>query len=482
MKHIKIEKTPKSFAKHPNMAKLLIIEDSKMLCKIFEELLDKYTDFDFDIAKSYEEAKSFLSKTRYEFAVADMNLPDAHSGEIIPLLNKHNIAPIVFTGIFDEEFREGFESAQIVDYVLKERYENIIYVVEKLKQLEANKKKTVLVVDDSALYASYLKQNFMLHHFKVISAANGKEALEKLELHPEIELVVTDYHMPVMDGLEFLRKIRKTRSRKDLSVLILTSDTNSYTTSRFLKDGANDYITKPFSRDEFYARIYQNIETIGLFESMQSSFDADIINLLSEITEFKSAETSSHVRRISDYTYLLSKLYGMFDEEAKMVAKMATLHDIGKVTVSDNILCKPGKLTKDEYKAMQEHTTNGSKLLLKAFNSAPKAGKVAQEIALYHHEKWDGSGYPSGLSGDEIPIHARIVGLVDVFDALMNKRVYKEAWDIEDVLKLIEENSGVHFEPKLVKLFLLNINCFINVINKYGEDAEDEYCKVKVNI
>ena len=463
------------------MAKLLIIEDSKMLCKIFDELLNKYTDFNFDIVNTYAKAEKLLSQTRYEFAVADMNLPDANNGEIISLLNRHNVAPIVFTGIFDEEFREGFESAQIVDYVLKERYENILYVVEKLKQLEANKKKTVLVVDDSALYTSYLKQNFMLHHFKVLSASNGKEALQKLELNPEIELVITDYHMPVMDGLEFVRKIRKKRGKKDLSILVLTSDTNSYTTSRFLKDGANDYITKPFSRDEFYARIYQNIETVGLFESMQSSFDEDIINLLSEITEFKSSETSSHIKRINDYTYLLAKLYGMFDEEAKMVGKMSILHDIGKVTIPDNILCKPGKLTEDEFSKMKEHTTNGATLLSSAFSGAPKAGTVAKEIALYHHEKWDGSGYPSGLKGEEIPVHARIVGLVDVFDALMNKRVYKEAWKIDDVLKLIEDNSGVHFDPKLVDLFLLNIGCFVNVINKYGEDSDDEYCKVMVN-
>ena len=230
------------------MAKLLIVEDSRMLCKIFDELLTKYTDFDFDIAETYEEAKAYLSTRRYEFAVADMNLPDAKNGEVIALLNKHNVSPIVFTGMFSEEFRDGFESANIVDYVLKERYENIIYVVEKLKQLEANKKKTVLIVDDSTLYTNYLKQNLLLHHFKVISAPNGKEALDRLEAHPDVELVITDYHMPVMDGLELLRKIRKKRAKKDLSVLILTSDTNSYTTSRFLKDGANDYIKTFFKR------------------------------------------------------------------------------------------------------------------------------------------------------------------------------------------------------------------------------------------
>ena len=191
------------------MARLLIVEDSKMLCNVFKQLLSSYTEFDFDIAETYAQAKKFLTTTRYEFAVADMNLPDAKSGEIIALLNRHNIAPIVFTGNFSEEFREGFETANIVDYVLKERYENIVYVVEKLKQLEANKQKTVLIVDDSSLYTNYLKQNLLIHHFRVLTAANGEEALERLEVHPEVKLVITDYHMPVMDGLEFLRKVRR---------------------------------------------------------------------------------------------------------------------------------------------------------------------------------------------------------------------------------------------------------------------------------
>lgn len=286
------------------MGKLLIVEDSQMLCRVFEDLLKKYTNFTFDIATTYQEAETFLHNTRYEFAVADMHLPDAHSGEIISLLNKHNIAPIVFTGIFDEDFRDGFESANIVDYVLKERYENIIYVIEKLRQLESNKNKLILVVDDSSLYANYVKQNLVIHRFKVLTASNGIEALKKLEMHPEIELIITDFHMPLMDGLELVRQVRKKRTKKDLSIVVLTSETNSYTTSRFLKDGANDYITKPFSRDEFYARIYHNIETIELFDTIRSGFDEDIIMLLSDITEFRSAETGSHVKRISEYSYL----------------------------------------------------------------------------------------------------------------------------------------------------------------------------------
>jgi len=192
----------------------------------------------------------------------------------------------------------------------------------------------------------------------------------------------------------------------------------------------------------------------------QVDFDDDIIALLSEITEFKSAETSSHVTRIKEYSYILSQLYGLFEEEAKVIAKMSLLHDIGKICTPDTILNKPGKLSEDEFEAMKLHTLNGEMLLKKAFKSNPKMGNIATEIAL------------------EIPIHARIVALVDVFDALMNKRVYKDAWELDDALSFIEQNSGVKFEPKLVKLLLLNIDCFLNILAKYSNEEDVGHCKI----
>jgi len=245
------------------MAKLIIIEDNTMLCNVFSQLLDKHTNFDYKIAKNYKQAKALLQKNRYEFAIADINISDVHNREIIPLLNKYNIAPIVFTDSFDEDFIEAFESAHIVDYFLKEGYENILSIIEKLKQLQANKNKTVLVVHSYSLYATYLKQNFVLHHFKVLTASNAQEALEKLQNHPEVELVVTDYNIPVMDGLEFVKAVRKTKPKKDLKIIVTTVESHSFIISRFLKEGANDYITKPFSRDEFYTRVYQNIESVS---------------------------------------------------------------------------------------------------------------------------------------------------------------------------------------------------------------------------
>lgn len=448
-----------------------------MLSKIMLDLLYKYTSFKVDMAESYEEAQQYLKRYRYDFAVTDLHLPDANEGQIIPLVNRHNIAPIIFTGDIDEEFRETFESANIVDYVLKERYSNIIYVVEKLLQLEANRKKTILLVDDSLTFRYFLKNNLLLHQFNVLEANNGETALKTLELHPEIEMVITDFHMPVMDGLQLTREIRKKHSKRDLAVLVLTTESNSYTTSKFLKEGANDYITKPFSRDEFYARLYHNVDELQLFSAMEESFHDNIIELLCEVTEFKSAETGGHIKRISEYTYILAKASGMFEEEAQIMAKMATLHDIGKVGIPDIILCKPGRLTADEYEIMKRHTTIGKALLEDAFKNNPKAGQMAIDIALHHHERWDGKGYPKGLFGTETPLSARIVAIADTFDALANKRVYKEKWPMEDIIALFEAESGKTFDPKLVKLLMQHIDCFKQVLSTYsGDEIEFSAC------
>ena len=452
------------------MSKLLVVEDSKMLCDLFNDLLSRHTDFDFDIVTTLAEAKAKVTSQRYEFAVADMNLPDAKEGEIVALLNRYNIAPIVFTGILDDEFREGFESANIVDYVLKERYENILYVVEKLKQLQNNKNTTVMIVDDSTLYSSFLKRNLELHRFKVIVASNGKIALEKLQLHPDTELIITDYHMPEMDGLEFTRSIRKTRTKKDLSIIVLTSDTNSYTTSRFLKEGANDYITKPFSRDEFYARVYQNIETVELYENMKIEFDNNIISLLSKIIELKTSESPKHFKRIVEYSYLLAKLSGIDEDEAKIISEMSALHDIGKAYISNDILFKEASLTFEEFREIKTHTTKGRELLEIAFDSNKMHGQIAMDIVEFHHERYDGKGYPNGLYGDEIPFAARIVAIVDVFDALVNNLVYKEALNIDESVQYIKDNASKQFDPDLVKIFVENINQFKEILDSNTED------------
>ena len=246
------------------MAKLLVVEGSVIVRAVFKELLQKHTDFKFDIVATYGKAKELLEKGSYNYAVVERNLEDSPNGEIIALLNKHDIAPLVFTQEVDEIFFESFEGAKIVDYILKRKYNNITHVVQRLVQLQANREITVLVISDSSTFGGYLKQNLNIHNFNVLSATNNQEAYERIENNPDISLVIVDNIEPNINSLELLETIRQRRNKEGLKVIILADKSNSYFTSSLLSAGADDYIVKPFSRDEFYIRIYQNIQTISL--------------------------------------------------------------------------------------------------------------------------------------------------------------------------------------------------------------------------
>ena len=247
------------------MSKLLIVEESTILCGIFKRLLGQDGGFDFDVVSNYKDAKDLLCKYRYEFSVVSRTLPDANHGEIIALLNKHNVAPIVYTVSIDEDFMESFESANIVEYILRHRYDNVKYVISRLNQLKRNKQKTVIVAHKSEIYRRYLKQNLSLHNFKVILAESAYEVLQKFEVHPEINLLLVNNELSQVNGLEdvngleLVRRVRKMQL-ENLSIIALADESNSYETSFFLNEGADDYLINQYSRDEFYVRIYQNLK------------------------------------------------------------------------------------------------------------------------------------------------------------------------------------------------------------------------------
>ena len=244
------------------MAKLLIVEDSIIVQALFKELLDAQDTFVYDIAKSFEEAKSLLKRTRYEYAVVERILKDAPNGEVIALLNRHNIAPLVFTNHIDEDFFDEFEGAQIVSYIKKIRFNNEINVLKQLKQLQANKQTKILVASDSKIYSTYLRENLKLHNFKVISAHNDDEVYERLALHSDTALLVLDSNEPYINTLKIIEQIRKGGATDKLKILTLVDSSNSFATSTQLLNGSDDYLIKNFSRDEFYVRVYQNINKL----------------------------------------------------------------------------------------------------------------------------------------------------------------------------------------------------------------------------
>ena len=246
------------------MAKLLVVEGSIVVSAVFKELLDKHSDFDYDLVSTYAEAKELLTKSSYGFAIVDRELEDAPKGEIIALVNKHKIAPLVFTKKVDEDFFDSFASARIIDYIIKHKYNSIAYVLDKLKQIQANGYTTILVVSSSSTYANYLKHNLNIHNFNVLIVKNNQEAYKTLEMNPGVSLMIVDKIEPNINALELIENIRLSRSKDSLKIMVLADKLNSFFTSSLLNAGADDYIIKPFSRDEFYVRVYQNIQTISL--------------------------------------------------------------------------------------------------------------------------------------------------------------------------------------------------------------------------
>jgi len=197
-----------------------------------------------------------------------------------------------------------------------------------------------------------------------------------------------------------------------------------------------------------------------------TSTQSEIINVLSEVVENRSEETANHINRVSEICYILASKYGMSPEETRILRLIAPLHDVGKIAIPDNILKKPSRLTDEEFEKMKRHAIIGYNILQ---SSKKQLFKKAAIIARDHHERWDGMGYPNGLEGEDIPLTARIVAIADVFDALLHKRVYKEAWDINSVIELFEEERGRHFDPTLVDILLSNLDEIYNVVLKYKD-------------
>ena len=241
------------------MAKVLVVEESAIVRGVFEKLFGECDIFSCDIVTSYEEAKLFLEKNKYDYAIVEHILSDAPKGEIIALLNRHDIAPLVFTKEIDEEFFESFEGAQIIDYVIKQKYNNVTNVLEKLKQIEKNRTIGVVVLSISRLFSIYLTQNLHLHGFDVFLAKDEAELYTIIQHNEKVTLFILDESQTHTDSLKIVENIRKVKSGKEIKILALSEETNSYAISTLLNNGVDDYLIKPFSRTEFYVRVYQNI-------------------------------------------------------------------------------------------------------------------------------------------------------------------------------------------------------------------------------
>ncbi|MDP5215272.1 two-component system response regulator [Pseudoalteromonas tunicata] len=323
-------------------------------------------------------------------------------------------------------------------------------------QTVSNQKQTLLLVDDEPVNLRILKQ--LLHpDYQLIFAKHGEEAL-KLALQERPDLILLDIMMPDMTGFEVCQQLKQRPETQAIPVIFVTALSEEHDEAAGFAVGAVDYITKPISTAVVKARIKTHLSLVQVDELRKTRLQ--VIQRLGRAAEYKDNETGTHVLRMSHYSKVIALAYGLSEAQADDLLHAAPMHDIGKIGIPDSIMLKPGKLTDDEFTIMKTHAEIGAEIIGEADSELLR---LAKSVALTHHEKWDGTGYPNGLKGDAIPLEGRIVALADVFDALTSKRPYKEAWPIEQTMDYIRQQSGVHFEPKLVELFEQNLAEIIQI-------------------
>ncbi len=259
------------------MHRILIVEDNKTLAKLIAKKLKTGLDFEIDIAFSMQEAKLFTKKYEYFIALLDLNLPDAPNGEIVDYMTSKNIGVIVLSGNLNKELRKEIIQKDIIDYIKKDGVQNIDYIIATVMRLLKNQTHKVLIVDDSLVFRNQMQKMVKNLFFNVLTVAHGEEALGMLQTHPDIKIVLTDYNMPVMDGLELTKEIRKTHSKNELSIIAVSSNKDDEITALFLKNGANDYIYKPFSKEEFSCRLNNAIEALENIDMLTHHANRDFL-------------------------------------------------------------------------------------------------------------------------------------------------------------------------------------------------------------
>jgi putative two-component system response regulator len=332
----------------------------------------------------------------------------------------------------------------------------------------------VLIVDDSPVALLALQSALTGAGYEVSTAFNGREALKVLQREP-CRLVISDWEMPEMDGLQLCREIRMDDQPGYIYFILLTSHDTPNETVEGLSAGADDFMSKPYNVAELLARV-------GTAERVLSLETRDVaIFAMAKVAESRDRETGAHLERVRSYSRVLTQYLAGTDkfrgritaEYIRLIYQTSPLHDIGKVAIPDAVLLKPGKLTTEEFEVMKTHTTVGAQTLDAAVQQFPGVRflEMARDIALTHHEWFDGSGYPGGLAAEHIPLCGRIVALADVYDALISKRVYKPEFDHDRTKSIIFKEAGTHFDPDITAAFAATDAQFQAIHERFAEEG-----------
>jgi putative two-component system response regulator len=302
-------------------------------------------------------------------------------------------------------------------------------------------------------------------------------------LENEPDLVIVDYMMPDLNGIDFILAFRQAQGKIEVPVLMVTADHEREVRYRALESGATDFLTKPVDRMEFLSRVKNMLalrrshlalssRAATLAEEVKKATaeiqarEKETVMRLAKAAEYRDPETGAHILRMANYSHLIARNLGLPEDLQEMILQAAPMHDLGKLGTPDHILLKPGRLTPDEMDIMKRHASDGHEILK---GSTSPMLQMAARIALAHHEKYDGSGYPNGIKGEDTPLEARIVAVADVFDALTSERPYKKAWEIERAVDLLKEGSGTHFDPVCLEGFFRDWDAVLAIKERYQD-------------
>jgi putative two-component system response regulator len=343
----------------------------------------------------------------------------------------------------------------------------------------------ILIVDDEPANVKLLERMLQVEGYNNIVATQDSRQAVRLYQEHDCDLILLDINMPYLDGFGVMEQLQQLETTLP-PILVLTAQSAHEYRIKALAGGARDYLTKPFDRTELMARV-RNLLEVQLFHKYLSDQNElleyvvnkrtqelqetrlQVVRRLGRAAEYRDNETGLHIIRMSKYSQLIAQAAGMSDYECDLMLNASPMHDIGKIGIPDHILLKPGKFESHEWEVMKTHAEIGADIL---DGDETDLLNMARDIAYTHHEKWDGTGYPRGLTGANIPLVGRIVAIADVFDALTSERPYKKAWPVEDAIDLIKEQKGKHFDPELVEFFLSILPDILEIKEKYAEPED----------
>jgi putative two-component system response regulator len=337
----------------------------------------------------------------------------------------------------------------------------------------------ILLVDDRKENIELLSSFLTNKGYKIRSALNGTMALATITAKKP-DLILLDIEMPGMNGYDVCKKLKSKPETENIPIIFISAHDDIDAKIKAFQMGGVDYIPKPFANEEVVARVKMHLELADYQHDLEAKIEEGLVEIrhlnedleltqkemtitLGTLMETRDDDTGHHVVRVAMYSKLLAELYGLDAKTVDLIYKAAPFHDAGKVAIPDSILNKPGKLDPDEWEIMKSHSMRGYEIFK---DSTRPILKMAAIIAKEHHEQWSGGGYPQGLKKEEINIAGRIVMLADVFDALTTDRVYKKAWSIEEAMKFVQEQRGIMFEPKIVDIFIANVESFTQIYKK----------------